>query len=302
MKTDNEIQLAKAVPMVAILHSFGFEPIRTHGNEFVFYSPFREERTPSFSVDTKQNLWSDLGQAEKYKKGDSSVGFIMLYQQLTFPAAVEWLLTFKGEVNVNHYLKAPEKQKQLELLSVKSITDLQLVHYAESRGITMHVLHQYCHEIIYRHIKSDMIYKAIGFQNDSQGYELRYRGKEDSNGFKGCLGKKDITFFNHGKTDILVFEGFFNFLSFVELNIKAFEANFLILNSLSLLNRFDFSPYKTIYSYLDNDKPGYDAFFHLQKKYPAKNLLNCSTWCYPNQKDLNEYLQWQNAKRLTERN
>ncbi|RYZ80002.1 MAG: hypothetical protein EOP04_26705, partial [Proteobacteria bacterium] len=158
-------------------------------------------------------------------------------------------------------------------------------------NISQKTLSKYCKEIIYKHVPTNRTYTAIGFKNNSDGYELR------STDFKACLSKKDITFIDNFQSDLLVFEGFFDFLSFIELDTKKFQANYLILHSVSLLNRFDYRPVNAIYSYLDNDKSGRDAYTQLKKLHQPKHIINCSAWNFPELKDLNEYLICQSEKR-----
>lgn len=49
----------------------------------------------------------------------------------------------------------------------------------------------------------------MGFKNDSEGYELR------NEFFKGSSSPKDITSFKNEGKKVAVFEGFFDFLSFI---------------------------------------------------------------------------------------
>lgn len=96
-------------------------------------------------------------------------------------------------------------------VSVQPLAHHALVGYLSKRGITFDVGMTYCREVHYEiHGKN---YFAIGFPNNSDGYELR------NPYFKGCMGRKDITIL-HGKevpkldtSCCHVFEGFFDFLS-----------------------------------------------------------------------------------------
>jgi DNA primase len=300
MKPQHELDLAKSVSMIAILQSIGYLPKYSSPKETFFISPFRDERTASFSVDEKQNLWIDRGVTNKYEKGDSPIGFVKLYFDLSFPAAVEWLLKFNGEHNATVTIREIEKEPALQLLTVRNIKNPYLISYAESRRISFAVLSQYCKEVVYKHTASNRIYTAIGFKNNADGYELRFKGKDNGKDFKACLGKKDITFIDNFQSDLLVFEGFFDFLSFIELDVHKFQANYLILNSIALLNRFDFRPVNGIYSYLDNDKGGREAYDQIKQLHQPKHIINASAWNFPEHKDLNDYLICQKEKRRIE--
>src|SRR6187402_3617261 len=52
---------ARQIPITEYLTSLGIEPAMIRGNDHWYYSPFREERTPSFKVNTTLNVWYDHG-------------------------------------------------------------------------------------------------------------------------------------------------------------------------------------------------------------------------------------------------
>jgi hypothetical protein len=99
------------------------------------------------------------------------------------------------------------------------------------RRIPIEVAKQYCNEVLFRY--SDKEYFAIGFKNNSGGYELR------NPFFKGSSSPKDSTTFENGAQEIAVFEGFFDFLSFLSImqNATAITGNFLVLNSVSFFEK-----------------------------------------------------------------
>jgi DNA primase len=50
------------VPIENVLSQYGLlEKLKRKGNRLVGHSPFREEKTPSFCVDTQKNIWNDFG-------------------------------------------------------------------------------------------------------------------------------------------------------------------------------------------------------------------------------------------------
>lgn len=55
---------AKQIPIVDYLDRFGIVPVKIRGNDYWYFSPFRDERTPSFKVNAKKNLWYDHGLGE----------------------------------------------------------------------------------------------------------------------------------------------------------------------------------------------------------------------------------------------
>ena len=128
-------------------------------------------------------------------------------------------------------------------------------------------------------------YFGIGFKNDSGGYEIRNKFA------KICLGKKDISTIKNGSKSVKIFEGFFDFLSFknIEKYLEKEPSDYIILNSVSMIYKAQKSleDYKNIELYFDNDEAGNRAVEIL------KNELNNAEdgrVFYQNFKDLNEYL------------
>ena len=100
-------------------------------------------------------------------------------------------------------------------------------------------------------------YYALNFKNNSGGYELR------NEYFKGGSSPKGIKSIENGAKPMEVFEGFFNFLSYLILNQKQGEnlPNFLILDSASFFEkniprRLEHS---RVHLYLDNGKTGQNS-------------------------------------------
>ncbi|WP_078213366.1 toprim domain-containing protein [Flavobacterium sp. LM5] len=126
---------------------------------------------------------------------------------------------------------------------------------------------------------------ALGFQNKSQGWEIR------SKYAKICLGKKDISLiYNESKT-LRIYEGFFDYLSFIQVreNLIMEESDYLILNSVALLvtNISVLSDYDFIELYLDNDTTGDKYTSLVMEKF--KNAKDCRKH-FLGFKDLNECL------------
>jgi hypothetical protein len=87
---------------------------------------------------------------------------------------------------------------------------LHLERYLIHRRISLDVANKYCNEIIYG--LNGRQYYSIGFKNDAGGYELRNQY------YKASSSPKDIKTFDIGSKEAVVFEGFFDFLSFISMN------------------------------------------------------------------------------------
>ncbi|KAA6313437.1 DNA primase, partial [termite gut metagenome] len=140
----------------------------------------------------------------------------------------------------------------------------------------------YCKEIHYR--INDRNYFGVGFRNDRGGYEL-----SNPSGFKGCISPKEITTIRNNRDICLVFEGFWDFLSYLTLqSVKQTKHNAVILNSIaSVFKAMGFiKSHKDIYTYLDNDEAGQRTTRLIKETCPSINDRSAQ---YAGYKDLNDY-------------
>ena len=179
--------------------------------------------------------------------------------------------------------KENEEEGRIKILYDKSISSLALIRYLHKRNISLSLAEKYCSEIIFKTYGKTNF--ALGFKNDSGGYELR------NEFFKGSNSPKDITTFKNKGKKIAVFEGFFDFLSFISLLSKneIRETDFCILNSLSFFDksRAFLEGHEAIHLYLDNDAAGISKASYaksLNEKYIDESHL------YKNYKDLNDWV------------
>ena len=129
-------------------------------------------------------------------------------------------------------------------------------------------------------------YFGIGFFNNSGGVEIRNKYS------KICLGKKDVTLIKNEvniSIEVVVFEGFFDYLTFKNLRRNEnSNCDFLILNSTALLFKAEelLRDYDKISLFLDNDNNGKSAKEKIQYQY--EKVEDCSL-LYFDFKDLNEW-------------
>lgn len=301
---------ANEIDLVYYLDELGYKAQKIRGNDCWYLSPLREEKNPSFKVNRKLNLWFDHGAG----KGGNLVDFGTAYYKCSVK---EFLLRLGGPDNSVsfHQHSAGEKKKvltgegksKIKVLSDREINSSRLLQYLKKRNIDFEVAKKFCREISFEIYNKK--YSAIGFQNRRGGYELR------SDNFKGSSSPKDVSFIteeiekNQSK-NLLVFEGFFNFLSFKTLEQKGQlrehslttkQDNFLVLNSLSFFekSRSLMEKHEMIYLFLDQDQQGIKwtkEALRWSEKYKDRSQF------YQQHKDLNEYLVvTQNAPRIKER-
>jgi hypothetical protein len=280
-----EITIAKTLNIYDILASYGSQPTRCTGNRLVYSSPFTNEKTPSFMVDIRKNLFYDFSS----NNGGDSIKLIMLLEGVSFIDAVNKANKLdKNSFNdFNFDLKPIEKESKLKITEIKEIENTSLINYLSSRRIDLELARMWVKEVHYS-IREKMYY-AIGFKNDSGGYELRnglsFKGKT-KNGITTVKGVSDKGL----DEDSSIFEGFFDFLSalcYYKLGMPSHKA--YVLNSLVNLDSIipDLSKSKKVYSYLDNDRAGVLASKTLVNK--GLNVKNMSVEIYPGFKDFNEF-------------
>jgi hypothetical protein len=234
---------AKQIDLVDFLASLGHEPTKIRNGDYWYQSPLRNEQTPSFKVNRKRNVWYDHGMG----KGGDLIDFGKEYFRCTTSELLQKLSTGNAETflfhqqekpklsNSSNSISADEKKKDDEgkilVTDSRIILDNRLSGYLEKRNIPLEVAKQYCHQVDFLlHGKKQ---NAIGFKNDSGGYELR------SEYFKGSSSPKAVSFIDVGAKSLNIFEGFFDFLSYKALTQKAAEPppNILVLNSLAFFQK-----------------------------------------------------------------
>ena len=276
---------AKQIPITEYLSGIGLEPSHVRGNDHWYFSPFRDERTPSFKVNSKLNVWYDHGSGE----GGTLIDLGAKLHQCSLHDFLDKLSAgnhdpHRFSFHRNSY-ETPDRK--LEIVTTRDLCNSDLIHYLESRGINQHFAREYCREVQFRiGAKS---YFAVGFPNRSGGFELRNRW------FKGSSSPKDVSLIGNGSSHLCVIEGFMDFLSLLTLNQKRvvelpLQTSFLILNSLSCLNK-NLTLLKSrekVLLFLDNDMAGKEAKEALTLK--GISFQDAST-LYAGHKDVNEFLK-----------
>ena len=283
---------AREIDLVDYLFSLGFKPTKIRNNDYWYLSPLREEREASFKVNRKLNVWYDHG----IGKGGDVIDFGVLYHHETIREFLERLkqgrLSFHPHpTSLQKPSDAVEKEK-IKVVDEGEIVSHKLIEYLETkRKISLDIGRRFCREIDF--VLYDKKHTAIGFKNNSGGYELR------NEYFKGSSSPKDITLIENTLSNkCSVFEGFFSFLSFQtllqkdkksSLQLSNEQSSFLILNSLSFFekSRNLMEKHEQIHLYLDNDRAGLQA---TQQALKWSSEYIDKSYCYKHSKDLNEYL------------
>ena len=273
-----EIQHIKQISITDYLQQQGYAPARVQGIHYWYYSPLRNERTPSFKVDTERNQWYDFGSGEH---GDI-IDLVCALHRCTTSEAIRLLSGAKQVAHQEFSFGGERKiyERKLEILSAQPLSNPNLLRYLAARAIPLTVANSYCSEVLFQNMKRT--YYAIGFANDALGWEVRNMY------FKGCVAPKAVTTIKRGADRLQIFEGFMDFLSWKTLNPSS-KSDAIVLNSLALLPRIkeQMMGYREVESFLDNDDAGRKAFTVLKQMFPQ--VIDGAAR-YRVHKDLNEWL------------
>lgn len=276
---------AKKMDIVTYLESLSINPQKVNGNDYWYLSPLRDEKTPSFKINRKLNVWYDHGLG----KGGKLVDLGILLHHCSVQEFLEKLNTQGNSFSFHQPAALLQKsgqaaEKKIKLIAANPLTDPILCHYLERRNIPAEIAKNYCRQVTYTNGQKQ--FYAIGFKNNSGGFELR------SPNFKSTVSPKDFTFLNAQKWDaVAVFEGFIDFLSLIASDKETLPelTNFLVLNSLSFFEKARpvMEKHERIYLLLDNDTAGKNCTklaLGLSYKYNDLSIK------YQQHKDINEWL------------
>lgn len=272
------IQHIKHIPITDYLQRQGYMPVQIKGINHWYCSPFRQERTPSFKVNTDRNQWYDFGTGEH---GDI-IDLVCALHRCTISEAIRLLSGAKQVAHQEFSFGGERKisERKLEILSAQPLSNPNLLRYLAARAIPLPVASAYCSEVLFQNM--NRTYYAIGFANDALGWEIRNMY------FKGCIAPKAVTTIKRGTDRLQIFEGFMDFLSWQTLNPSS-TCDTIVLNSLALLPRIQetIKSYKQVESFLDNDDAGRKSFEVLKHFCPS--IIDGSVR-YRTHKDINEWL------------
>lgn len=282
---------AKKMSIIDLLQHFNIRPQYVRGQNHWYLSPFRDEKTPSFKVNARLNLYYDHGNGQGGDIIDLGRALFRCDTKALLQKLDSDLFSFQPQnlkstgFHIGASVNSGEDldQSSIHITALKELgRNPAITHYLESRGIDLAVAKSYCREVYYR--VGDKNYFAAGFENRLGGYELR------SAYFKGSTSQKDISHIENGQKSVCVLEGFMDFLSLLSLrNQEQIQTDFVVLNSVSLAERsMDIlKSYTTIFLYPDHDPAGKK----LIEKFENAGL-NCvdASGIYMDYKDLNQML------------
>ena len=264
---EEDLSRIKQYPIVEYLERKGIKPVRRTPVYALYRSPLRAEAHPSFKVDTEKNLWIDYAEG----RGGSIIDLCMRLEGCTLSEAIRRLgqnasdntvYSSHKDFSQNNLQPTMAANETRKLISISDTLPPHLQEYlTKVRCIDLEKAKPFLKSISYE--VRGRRYQAIGFANQSGGYELR-----DNGSFKGTIAPKDITLiFTDKQTEhaidkplpVCVFEGFVDFLSFLSMK-EEITSVCLVLNSVSNVARtvrcLNDRHLTHIRAFLDNDDAG----------------------------------------------
>ena len=256
MKEEN-LSTIKGYPITAYLESKGITPVRRLAAYAMYRSPLRDERHPSFKVDTEKNLWIDYAEG----CGGSIIDLCMRLEGCTLPEAIRRL----GHMISGHRISNHQRTEAYRHTTKSTDGSRKLIGISDDLPphLQDYLTKERCIDLgrarpflrCVRYEVQGRTYEVIGFANASGGYELRGAGL-----FKGTLAPKDITpAFPDGRQPVCLFEGFMDFLSFLSMKEKV-DSHCLVMNSVANVGRciryLRERHITALRAFLDNDEAG----------------------------------------------
>lgn len=277
------IEEIKQINIVDYLYHKGIKPTKQYHNTYWYLSPLHEETNSSFKVDMNTNLWYDFALAQ----GGNIINLVQAMNPLLDNNGIIChLKSYSNNDDNQSFIPVPDREALIRNNKVKNdntiidrivdISNANLINYLVGRTISIDVAKEYCKEVYYT-ISSNKTYYGIGFNNNSDGMEIRNQF------FKRCIGKKDITHIAKERElpvrQCCVFEGFFDFLSYKTCKERGDRwlcvdgvCDYLVLNSVAMVNKAIpcLERYDKLFLYLDNDDAGKSATRTIIERYGSK--------------------------------
>ncbi len=330
------IQQAKDIPLDTFVERYlGMQPTKVRGHRKWYYSPFRKETDPSFIIDLRNNTWRDWGEAAGringiQQHGGTLIDLVGRLEHTDIYGALKHIQQSWG--GTPHQISSQPSQPPIQqrktprinVISDTTLTNTELLAYAQSRGISQEIATQ-----VFREVETEVHY--IDSQGEARTFHNRHLGISTHTGgwairspeHKGAVSPNSFSWISQGSRRLAIFEGVFDYASFLEMRkgkSSPLDADIMILNSTTahreralqcLMNK----PYKEVWTFMDHDQSGRETEEYLKKgdraafrkpyvaDLPArlwqKGLIDrgitvkSGNYLYEGYKDLNEYWQQQ---------
>ena len=270
-------EIKSKVGIRAVLESFQRFPVKDNPKTAFYFALDRDERTASLSVDFIKNTAFDFGTGKSY----DIIAIVQVITKYSVSEALKYLSAFDFTPEMSNRNELNAKVPNYEIVRSGIIEHPALIQYLKERKV--YEQRHMVKEVHY--ILNGKKYFGVGFENNSGGFEIRNRYS------KMCLGTKDISLIESKqkvKNELVIFEGFFDYLTFKMLDNGECYSDLVVLNSTSMFFKIEkkLYEYEKVSLFLDNDMNGRSLSSIIQRQHGSTE--DCSME-YRHFKDLNEW-------------
>lgn len=315
-------RLIDGTDLLTVLSASG---LRTDRVGKMYYSPWnQDEVTPSMHISVTSSgrqLWSCFGPVpdrvtrilntlsgkEKKTTGGGVLDLICAIHGFdTYGKAIRWL-----EEHGSSCVETVSARREADRTTGESafvidkaesgISSRYLLSYLEQRCVDVRAANAYCQQLTYRLKKNPRTsYVGIGFANNGGSYAIRSRQYKWSTGADiSTIDRFGSMTLKPSCNEVLVFEGFINFLSWLTIEKKTVPGcDICVLNSVNNVERA--VPYllqhDTIRCMLDNDAAGQKCLSTIETRMRVKEDVSVKdeSVLYDGYDDINDWLQAKN--------
>lgn len=312
---------AKDILLQKLVEHFGGRYAKhSKPHEAWYYSPFRpDEKTPSFKINEANNRWYDFGHVTSRTKnggigsGGDTIDLWCDYHNIDrrkgFKQALQGLESFCSTIPATSFKsnaqEAPKpKPVRFSIIKLhKKIFYQSLKEELNRRQISLATASTYLQQAFVKdNDNPNRKINGFAFANDKGGYELSIPNPFKGTSFKtGTKPKYLTTIEGKDQTNVMVFEGFWDFLTWLEINkVDRPPCTTYILNSVSftveLIDKIirQKDTVKFVSLFLDNDDAGFNSLNEITLAMVEAGIT-CGDMSetYKPHKDINEY--WTNT-------
>ena len=311
MITNDILQSVKEVPLPRLLADFGILPARkkdSTGRSCIYLASYRNEHHPSLSVfmasNSAQWLFKDHATGEVGTNIDLLVrfGLFRCWREAAIYIADKYLgVQIDSLPSVAPRIPSLPKHAAVPkpsgiIRELSSIIGSPAEKYiTKTRRIPINIADQFVSFARYSFDDNGKIFHGIAWPTCRGGWSIRWPIDLGHGKGKTVVGPGGISFFprtgEFSSDDCAIFEGIFDFLTFIKLHGHISDA--IVLNSVdNVKDTYDrLAAYKRIVGYLDNDRSGRECWIQLKGLFYTR-AIDASPE-FAGYKDYNDFLKAQ---------
>ena len=127
---------ANKVDLVDYLYSLGHTTTKVKGNDHWYVSPLRDDRTASFKIDRRKNVWYDHGTG----KGRTVIDFAMQYFNCHVQAALQKLEIYVSNNKLRSLIQTPSDSKGTNKLNNADLSTSKQPSFRQQKQIEADII------------------------------------------------------------------------------------------------------------------------------------------------------------------